>query len=65
MSLMRPLVRLLGVFFVIEGTAGVLGNGIDLFGQWRRAQEMDWPVPYDQALGWALASAFMLLPVWC
>lgn len=58
--LMRLLVRLLGVFFAIDGIVGLIGNGIDLWQQYRVAQEYDMPFSGGYALGWTIASAAAL-----
>ena len=58
--LMRLLVRLLGLFFVIDGVVGLVGNGIDLLQQFRIANEYDMPFPGGYALAWTIASAVAL-----
>ena len=51
------LVRLLGVFFVVEGVVGLIGNGIDCWAQWRYASEWDMPFAGGYALAWTIASS--------
>lgn len=58
--LMRLLVRLLGVFFVIDGIVGLVGHGIDLVQQFRIANEYDMPFSGGYALAWTIASAVAL-----
>lgn len=58
--LMRLLVRLLGIFFTIDGIAGLTGNGIDLWQQYRVAKEYDMPFSGGYPLAWAIASAVLL-----
>lgn len=59
--LMRLLVRLLGVYFVVEGVAALLGHGIDLVGQAKYTREMGVPFASWYALGWTLAAGFLVL----
>ena len=54
--LARLLVRLLGVFFVIEGATCLVGYGIDLLQQWRLAREYSTPFMGTTALGMTIAS---------
>ncbi len=58
--LMQLLVRLLGIFFAIDGIVGLVGNGIDLWQQFRVAREYDMPFSGGYALGWTIASAVAL-----
>jgi len=59
--LMRLLVRLLGVYFVVEGVAALLGHGIDLVAQAKYTREMGIPFASWYALGWTLAAGFLVL----
>lgn len=59
-DLIRLLVRLVGVFFVVDGVAGLIGNGIDCILQWRTASEFQMPFQGGYALAWTVASFFYL-----
>jgi len=59
-DLLRLLVRLVGVFFVVDGVAGLIGNGIDCVLHWQDASEYDMPFQGGYALAWTVASAFYL-----
>lgn len=50
------IVRVLGLFFIIEGLSGFASNGIDLWGQTRRAREIGEEFWAWQALGWSVGS---------
>jgi len=54
------LVRLLGVYFIVEGVAGLLGNGIDCWMQWRYASEWGTPFQGGYVLGWTIAAVLYL-----
>lgn len=58
---MRLLVRLLGVYFLIEGITSLLGHGFDLWQQVRYTREMGMPFASWYALGWTIASGFLVL----
>ena len=60
-ELMRLLVRLLGIFFVIDGIAGLIGHGVDCIIKWREASEFDMPFQGGYALAWTVASIFYLV----
>lgn len=57
---MRLLVRLLGIFFAIDGIVGLVGNGIDLWQQCRIAREYEAPFTGGYPLAWLIASAVAL-----
>ena len=58
--LIRLLVRLLGIFFVVDGITGLIGNGIDCIIQWQQAAEYQIEFQGGYALAWTIASAFYL-----
>lgn len=59
--LMLLLVRLLGIFFTIDGFVGLIGNGIDLWQQYRVANEYDMPFNGGYPLAWTIASAVLFV----
>ena len=59
--LLQLLVRLLGIFFVIDGCTGLLGHGIDCIDQWRGSRRYDTAFTGAYALGWTVASAFAVV----
>ncbi|MEM7575847.1 MAG: hypothetical protein AAF328_00100 [Planctomycetota bacterium] len=66
-SLMLLLVRLLGIFFFVDGVIGLLGNGIALVQNYRVSQAFYQPfedgygLVDGHAVGWTIGSAFALV----
>lgn len=57
--LIQLLLRLMGVFFVIDGLTGVIGNGIDVVYQYRLTAEIGGRYVGSYSLGVLIACAFM------
>lgn len=55
------LVRLLGIFFVIDGIVGVIGFGVQYAEQVREANIYDSPVVEFSSLGWLVANALAVI----
>ena len=54
--LMLLLVRLLGIFFIIEGFAGLVGSAVELWQHVRIVQEYSGSFTGSYALGWVIGS---------
>jgi hypothetical protein len=52
--------RLVGIFFVVDGISGAIGNGVDLLDQFRHLRQYPDQSVNTSTVAWLLSSVFLV-----